>query len=205
MPQAALYVRVSTSDQHLDNQLPDTQQLAKARGWEIVETYAEKVSAVKVRPEFNRMLMDARRGMFEYVVVWSLDRFGRSMLGNLQTVIDLDTKGVHVVSVREPWLDNDVGHVRNLLLGIISWVGEQERLRLTERVRSGIERARRQGVRLGRPPAEIDLARALRLKADGGSLRGIASSLGCSTSALQRAIALSQKPLQFDPQKDGEI
>lgn len=204
MTKVALYVRVSTVDQHTENQVPELEQLAGTRGWEIVATYAENVSAAKVRPEFDRMLRDAHRGRFDCILVWSIDRLGRSMLGNLQVVLDLDRKGVKVISVRESWLDAE-GHVRNLLLGVISWVAEQERLRLTERVRAGVARARRQGVRLGRPKAVIDLARALQLKSEGASLRGIAATLGCSTSVLQRLLAVSQNPLENDPQKHGEI
>lgn len=205
MTRAAIYLRVSTAEQHVDNQAPEVEQLAQSRGWHVVGTYSEKVSAAaKVRPEFDRLLRDAHQGKFEYILVWSLDRLGRSMLGNLQVVLDLDRKGVKVISVRESWLDAE-GHVRNLLLGVISWVAEQERLRLTERVRAGIARARRQGVSLGRPKAAIDLARALQLKSEGASLRTIAHSIGCSTSALQRALAVSQKPLQIDPTKDGEF
>ncbi len=205
MARVAIYYRVSTADQHTDNQAPEVEQLARSRGWEVVGTYSEKVSAAaKVRPEFDRMLKDAHRGKFDYVLVWSLDRLGRSMLGNLQVVLDLDAKGIKVVSARESWLDSE-GHVRNLLLGVLSWVSEQERVRLTERVRSGIARARRQGVHLGRPKANIDLARAHQLKSEGASLRGIASTLGCSTSALQRLLAVSQNPLESDSTNHGEI
>ena len=61
-------------------------------------TYSEKVSAAaKVRPEFDRLLRDAHQGKFEYILVSSLDRLGRSMLGNLQVVLDLDRKGVKVI------------------------------------------------------------------------------------------------------------
>jgi len=189
-PNAALYVRVSTSDQHLDNQLPELRQLAEARGFTIVETYSESVSAAaKTRPAFEKLLRDAHRGKFSVVVVWSLDRFGRSMLGNLTSVLDLDRRGVTVLSVREPWLDLGGSHVRTLLLGIMSWVAEQERLRLGERVRAGIDRARRQGVRLGRPRADVDLDRALALREGGASIRSIAKTLGCSASVVHRAVS----------------
>jgi DNA invertase Pin-like site-specific DNA recombinase len=182
------------------------EQLVRSRGWEIVGTYSERVSAgAKKRPEYERLLKDAHRGQFDTIVVWSLDRLGRSMLGNIAVILELEHKGIQVVSVREGWLDTDSGHVRNLLLGVLSWVAEQERLRLGERVRAGIARARREGVHLGRPRADIDLAEALQLKSEGASLRTMASTIGCSTSALQRLLALSQNPLESDPTKHGEI
>jgi len=98
---SAQYLRVSTTEQSYENQRPDLEALARARGFELVATYAEKVSAVKHRPAFERMLADAHRGKFQVVVVWSLDRLHRSMVGALQTVIDLDRRGVQVISVRE--------------------------------------------------------------------------------------------------------
>jgi len=84
-------------------------------------------------------------------------------------------------------------------------VAEQERLRLGERVRLGITRARKEGVRLGRPKADIDLEQATQLRDRGESLRTIATTLGCSTSALQRALTTYQKPLSGDPQNQGEF
>jgi DNA invertase Pin-like site-specific DNA recombinase len=98
------------------------------------------------------MLKDARRGKFQVLVVWALDRFGRSMVGNLRDVLELDRLGVQVVSVRESWLDTG-SPVRTLLIAIFSWVAEQERSRLIERTKAGVAAARRRGARLGRPRA----------------------------------------------------
>src|SRR5467141_1966984 len=94
---------------------------------------------------------------------WSL---GRSMVGNLQAVLELDRIGVQIVSVREPWLDTS-GPVRSLLIAIFSWVAEQERSRLIERTRAGLDRARREGKRIGRPRVRVDLTKALALKGEG--------------------------------------
>ena len=76
------------------------------------------------------MLKDARRGKFAVLVIWALERFGRSMIGNLSDVLELDRIGVTVVSARETWLDTG-GPVRSLLIAIFSWVAEQERARPT--------------------------------------------------------------------------
>ena len=82
--------------------------------------------------------------------MWSLDRFGRSMAGNVNDALALDAAGVKLISVREPWLDTG-GPVRDLLLAIFSWVAEQELRRLVERTRAGIERARAKGTKSGKP------------------------------------------------------
>jgi len=110
-------------------------------------------------------MMAARTGRFRFLVVWRLDRFGRQMQGNLNDVLELDRVGVEVVSVREPWLGAG-GPARNLLLAIFSWLAEEERRVLVERVRAGMARARKEGRRCGGSapvPAEKIAAAAARV------------------------------------------
>src|SRR5260370_19086105 len=87
---AALYVRGSRSDgsQSLDNQRPEVEQLARARGFEIAHVYEEQASAAKKRPVFDAMMAGARRGRFRALVVWPLGRFGPSMVGNMTSVAE---------------------------------------------------------------------------------------------------------------------
>lgn len=184
---AAMYLRVSTRDQTLENQTPDLERLAKQRGLEIVEVYQEQVSAVKKRPEFERMLEEAHRGRFSVLLVWAIDRFGRSMVANVQSVIELDRRGVQVVSFREPWLDTG-GPVRPLLIAIFSWVAEQERSQLIARTRAGIDHARRKGIRIGRPRVRFDEAKARALIEGGSSLRAVARALDVPLTTLARAL-----------------
>jgi len=184
---AALYLRVSTGEQNLGNQRPDLEQLARVRGLDIAAVYEEKASAVKSRPEFNKLMADAHTGKFGVVIVWALDRLGRSMVGNLTTVLTLDNMGVQVISGREPWLDMG-GPIRSLLIAVFSWVAEQERLRIVERTRAGLDHARAKGIRLGRPKARIDLDAALRLRDEGMSLRDVAKKMKVGTSTLHRAL-----------------
>lgn len=195
----ALYFRVSKSDgsQSTDNQRPEVEQLARGRG-EIVQVYEEQGSAVKHRPAFEVMLRDARRRMFDVLVIWAIDRFGRSMVGNLNDLLELDRLGVQVVSVRESWLDTG-GPVRGLLVAVFSWAAEQERSRLIERTKAGLATARRKGKRLGRPRAErrhgdqrgrrldVDAARAI--LATGVSRREVARQLEVPEATLRRALA----------------
>jgi DNA invertase Pin-like site-specific DNA recombinase len=185
---AAIYLRVSTDRQTTDNQKPEVEQLVRARGYEVVTVYEEQASAVKHRPQYERMLKDAKRGAFKVLVVWALDRFGRSMTGNLNDLLELDRQGVEVVSIREPWLDTG-GPVRSLLIAIVSWVSEQERARLVLRTKAGIERARRRGTKIGRPRVPVDVARARELRAEGMSLRAVASVMDIKYATLCRALA----------------
>lgn len=196
----ALYLRVSTDDgrQDLDNQRPAVAQLARRRGFEIVEVYEEKRSAAKKRPEFERMKVAAHGGKFDAVIVWSLDRLGRSMVGNIRTVVEFDRLGVEVISVQEPWMDTTAAPgVRDLLLAIFSWVAEQERLRISERTKAGLERARKKG-RLGRPRVRVDIERALELTEDQGlSIRAAANKLGVGASTLHRALKAHEQLMEM--------
>jgi DNA invertase Pin-like site-specific DNA recombinase len=187
----AIYLRVSTDLQTTDNQEPECRQLAERRG-EVLSTYAEQGSAVKVRPEFARMMKDAKRGKFDVLVIWALDRFGRSMAGNMADLEELDRLGVQVVSVRESWLDT-TGPTRGLLVAIFSWVAEQERERIAQRTKAGMARAKRHGTKsgrkIGRPKARVDIDEARRLLAEGFSQRTTAKALAVPLGTLQRALA----------------
>ncbi len=191
---AAIYLRVSTDEQTVDNQRLDLEGIAEARGLAIVATYAEYASAAKRRPLFDRMMTDANRGAFQVLLVWSLDRFGRSMAGNVSDALALDGAGVEIVSVREPWLDTG-GPVRDLLLAIFSWVAEQELRRLVERTRAGMQRARANGTRSGKPIGRprrlppLDVERARMMHAAGRSVRAIAMAMRAPRSTVARAIA----------------
>src|SRR5437868_10805782 len=189
---AALYLRVSTDTQTTENQRPDLAQLARTRGWDIVRVYEETGSAAKQRPAFDRMMLDATRGHFNVLAVWSLDRLGRSMQANLATVLELDRLGVLVVSVRESFLDTS-GPVRPLLIAIFGWLAQQERERLIERTKAGLERARRQGRRIGRPRAVVDVAKALALRTQGKSIREVALVLGVGAATLHRALRSEER------------
>ena len=146
----AAYLRVSTGHQTELNQRPQVEQLIAARFARAkVMFYAERISAAKKRPEYERMLHDAKAGKFQVLIVWAVDRFGRSMAGNLNDVLALDAAGVRVVSCRESWLDMQ-GPFRNLLLAIFSWAAEQERRRIAERISAGVARIREHDGSLGR-------------------------------------------------------
>ena len=191
---AAIYLRVSTDGQTHENQRPALEQLAAARGLPLVATYAENASAAHRRPEFDRMMTDARRGAFGVLLVWSLDRFGRSMAGNVSDTLALDRAGVELISLREPWLDMG-GPVRDLLLAIFSWMAEQELHRLVERTCAGLERARLRGTKSGKPIGRprrlrrVELESALTMHATGRSVRAIADAMEVPRSTVARALA----------------
>lgn len=178
---AAIYVRVSTDRQVTSNQLPAL--LARAPD---ALVYEETGSAVKRRPVFDRLLADCRAGRVSTVYVWAIDRLGRSMAGVVALITELTSLGVSVVSVSEPWLDTS-GPTRDLLVAIFGWAAQFERARLVERINAGLDRARRQGTRLGRPPAYAPevLEQARQLVASGLSVRAAAAQAGMSATTLR--------------------
>ena len=184
---AVIYARVSTSEQHAEGQLPECRALVAARGWNLVGERIEVGSAAKHRPVWAELLEQGRRGEFNVLVVWALDRLGRSMHGNLRDVLELEARGVRVVSVREAWLDQS-GPTRDLVLGVLSWVAEQERVRLSDRTKAGLARVKAKGIRLGRPES-IDpttARRAAQLRETGMAWRSIAKQLGVAATTLRR-------------------
>lgn len=190
MPRAVLFLRVSTRDQTVANQLPDLTRIAKARGWEVVERIEETASgAASDRAGFARLFSLVYSRAVDVVGVWAIDRLGRSMPETVRTVLELERAGVELVSVKEPWLDAK-GPVRSLLVSIFSWVAEQERSRLVERTNAGLDRARARGVKLGRPrrTSAIDRGKIAELAAD-FSVRQIAQQLKIPASTVHRAIA----------------
>jgi DNA invertase Pin-like site-specific DNA recombinase len=176
---AALYVRVSTEDQHLDHQEHDLRREAERRGWQVVAVFAEKVSGKRAakRPELEKLRHAAAMNRFQAVLVWSIDRLGRSLLEVLSVVEDLHEHEVGLASLRESAIDT-TSSMGRLVLGIFGAVAEFERRRLSERTISGLAGARRRGKTLGRPskldPGQVAYAVELHNKRHG--MGGVAAA-----------------------------
>ena len=148
MKRAALYMRVSTVDQHPETQLNDLRQMASQRSLEIVAEYTDKISGTKAkRPGLDQMMTDARRGRFDVILVWASDRIARSVKHFLDVLDELDRIGVEYVSFREN-IDT-AGPLGRALVVIIGAIAELE-LQSTDRRRQ--RRARRLAARPSRRP-----------------------------------------------------
>ncbi len=155
MKRVALYLRVSTVDQHPETQVFDLRQLAAQRGFEIVAEYTDKISGTKARrPGLDQMLADARQGRFDVVMVWASDRIARSVKHFLELLDELNHLNIEYVSFREQ-LDT-AGALGRAMVVIIGAIAELERNLIVERVRAGMRRARLEGQRIGRPPLHVD-------------------------------------------------
>ena len=187
---AALYVRVSTLDQHAENQHDELHRYVQVRGWSAA-LYADKgISGAKERRAgLDSLLAAARRRQIDVVVVWRLDRLGRSLRHLIWLLDELAALGVAFVSLGEG-IDTSTPAGR-LQLHVLGAIAEFERERIRERVRAGLVRARKQGKRLGRPPKP--LAPDQLASVAGLSVRAAAKRLGVSKSALGAARQASEK------------
>jgi len=142
----AIYARVSTTEQDTENQLAVLQDWARARGFEVVSVYQEQESAWKAghQSELAKLIEDAHKLKFEAVLVWALDRLSREgSLAILQFIDKLKRYGVKVTSYQESWTEAP-GELAEVLYAIAGWVARMESQRRSERVKAGLERARRE-------------------------------------------------------------
>jgi DNA invertase Pin-like site-specific DNA recombinase len=186
---AAIYARVSTTDQNCENQLEELRRYVTARGWTAGEYMDQGISGAKERrPALDRLLADTKRRRVDVVVCWRLDRLGRNLKHLITLLEELQALGVDFVSLAEG-IDatTPAGKLQMHILGAIA---EFERARIAERVRAGLERAKRSGTRLGRPRATPLPAGAAR----GLTVRSAAASWGVSKSTAARRLAVGQVP-----------
>lgn len=188
----AIYVRVSTSNQSTENQVYELQRVAAARGWEIFGSYADEgISGCKdrtQRPALNSLMKDAVRGKFDLIAVWSIDRLGRSLQHLVETVNELRSVGVDLY-VHQQALDTSTP-AGKLAFSVFGSLAEYERELIRERVKAGLERAKRNGVKLGRPTNLNDTVRAaiVALRSKELSIRQIAKNLKVGTGTVYKVL-----------------
>jgi DNA invertase Pin-like site-specific DNA recombinase len=186
---AAMYLRVSRDDQTTENQRLVLARVAEHRGWVITEIYEDQgISGAKgrdQRPAFDQMLNDAGRGRFSIMMVWSIDRLGRSVLHVANALAELDAAGVSLYSDQQG-IDS-TSPIGRAMLQMASVFGEQERQVIRSRVMAGLDRVRQQGKKLGRPKASAKVEEAIKahLNAGHGILK-VAKLVGVGSGTVQR-------------------
>jgi DNA invertase Pin-like site-specific DNA recombinase len=190
---AALYARVSTGGQTVENQLRELRAVAERHDWQIVAEFSDKgISGAKgreQRPGLDKLLQAVARREVDIVLSWSVDRLGRSLQGLLSFLAELHAKGVDLY-LHQQGLDTSTpaGKALFQMMGVFS---EFERAIIRERVRSGLERAKAQGKVLGRRRNDDPqrLASVQRLRKKGVGIGKIARTLGIGASYVQRVVA----------------
>jgi len=187
---AALYARVSTHDQQtLGLQTEAMRSYIKNRGWGLARQIKDVGSGAKERAARESLLKAARRREVDVIVVWRLDRWGRSVADLMMTLRELGDLGVGFVSLTEALdLTTPAGRA---MAGLLAIFAEFEREILRERVRAGIAQARKKGRRHGRPrTASLKAEEVLRLKAERVSRSEIARRLGIGRTSVRRILAV---------------
>jgi len=150
------YIRVSTKEQDEEVQRRALEEFAGGHGVEIMEWYVDKGESgavpFKSRPVASKLIEDLGKLKPECVLSWSIDRLGRSMLDTMNTILELESRGVRVITVKEEFLQTLDPNIRKLILSILSWIAEYERRRIRERQ----EEAWKHGKQKGRPPKVSD-------------------------------------------------
>jgi DNA invertase Pin-like site-specific DNA recombinase len=188
----AVYIRVSTQEQRTDSQDQELKRYCRQRGWKTLSFYIDKICGAKsTRPELERLMRDIRAGTIERLVVYKLDRLGRSLthlalildeLNRLQVPLIASSQGIDTSN------DNPAGRLQ---LGVLMAVAEFERGIIRERVNAGIAAARTRGVKFGRPATLNGRADEIgKLRAQGLGVRAIARELKMPPSSVYKALQL---------------
>src|SRR5262245_3145481 len=186
---AAIYVRVSTDKQTIENQLRELHRIAERRGWKIVQEYRDAgISGAKgreARPGLDEMLRDAQRRRFDVVMAWAIDRLGRSLIDLLGTIQTLEACGVDLYLDQQA-LDTTTP-AGKLMFQITGAFAEFERSMIRQRINAGLKRAIEAGKQLGRPRIDAALEKRIQdhLRAGKGILK-VAKECGVGSGTVQR-------------------
>lgn len=193
----ALYLRVSTTDQDFRSQRTAVADYCKRRGWTKPAVYAEKASGSKARRTvLDTLMQDARSGKINIVVVYKLDRLGRSLGHFLQIMREFDSLNVGIISASQGIDTTANNPLAKVLINLLGTLAEFEGDQIRERTIAGINSARRRGRRLGRPPIPEpkknqvrSLRRQLNDKKRPMPLREIAKLTGLSIGAVSEILS----------------
>jgi DNA invertase Pin-like site-specific DNA recombinase len=201
MKKCAIYARVSTSDQRVENQLFDLRLFAEQRGYEVAAEYTDiGVSGSKARrPGLDTLLRDARKRKFAVVIVAAFDRLARSTKHFLTVIDELDSLGVEFVSKRENIATD--GAMGRLFITLISSIAELEAELIKERVRAGIRRRKLEGLPVGRQPLDVDHDAIVTDRLRGMSLTNVAKRHGVSRASVVRWVRVARQQ-GLAPQSD---
>jgi DNA invertase Pin-like site-specific DNA recombinase len=189
MKRAALYVRVSTDRQTVENQIARLTEIAKGRGWQIVETFSDAgisgSKGRKDRPRLDEMLKQAQRRRLDVVMAWAIDRLGRSLIDLLSTIQHLEACGVDLYLDQQA-IDTTTPSGK-LMFQVTGAFAEFERSLIRQRIHAGLKRSVANGKTLGRPlndPEAVDKARQWLGK--GLGINKVARQVGLSNSTVAR-------------------
>ncbi len=189
----AIYARVSTTDQTNTIQVRELTEYVERRGWEIAGIYQDQMSGAKVsRPGLYQLMADARLRKFDAVLVWKLDRFGRSLVHCVNAIQDLQSLGIRFIAISQGLDTDESNPASKLLTHILAAVAQFERELIRERVSSGMRAAKAHGTKtgnaIGRPRRVFDREEVLRFRQAGMSIEGISRHMHVGVGTIARVI-----------------
>lgn len=187
MKSCAIYARVSTSEQNCEIQVNELREYAERRGWKIILILEEKISGTKSsRPQLKELQKIVASRKVDVVLIWKLDRLFRSLKDLLTMLQDWSDLGVELCSLKDN-VDMSTSSGR-LLMHLIGAFAEFEAALIRQRVQSGLDNAKRKGVKLGRPCLQADAGKARKLRESGMTIRQIAKELGIGNGSVQKLL-----------------
>jgi len=185
----AIYGRVSTQDQHVDNQVLELRKYCNARTLTVWREFLDiGISGSKEsRPQFDLMMNEARKRKFDVLIVWKLDRLSRSLKHLLNTLDELNALNISFIDYSNN-LDTTTAQGR-LMFQMVGAFAEFERSLIRERVKLGLQHAKAKGKQLGRPKLDVDTNKLFNLRNDGLSIRKIATALHISIGSVHKTLA----------------
>ena len=190
---AVAYLRVSRSDLDLRNQKIAIEEYAALNKIEVVEYFWDEITGAsdpRSRKGFQAMLQYIQEYNIQIVIVYALDRIGRSFKEVQNVIWAIENLGVTLISVREHWLQTLDQSIRSLVLSILTWAADFERKLISERTKQGLEKARLEGKHIGRPRKldEKKIKEIKKLRKKGLSIRSLARIYNVSPRTIQRVL-----------------
>jgi len=192
----AIYSRVSTDGQTVDNQLLDLSAVAEHQGWSVVKVFSDEgisgANGREKRPAYDELCKGAIRQEFDVIMSWSVDRLGRSLQHLVTFLGEIHSKGVDLY-LHQQGIDTTTpaGKAMFQMCGVFA---EFERAMIQERVKAGLARAKAQGKTLGRPRVKKNVEKAvLAARAEGTGKRKISKQLGIGVSTVNRVLAEAKR------------
>lgn len=196
----AIYARVSTKDQNCEIQLKELRRYAAIQEWEVIEEYVDTgwSGAKASRPAMNRLMKDARSRKFDTVIVYKLDRWGRSVINLVNSIAELLSFGIRFLSTTQPIDTDESSPTGRLLMNILAAFAEFEREIIHERIAAGLKKVRetgrtKSGKPIGRPVLIIDRQAMWDRRIEGATIRELQDEFKLSRGTVQRVLAMNKQ------------
>ena len=190
---AVIYARVPTTDQTNAIQVRELKEYVERRGWELVGVYQDQMSGAKAsRPGLDQLMADARRRKFDAVVVWKLDRFGRSLVHCISGIQELASLGIRFIATTQGLDTDESNPASSLMMHILAAIAQFERSIIAERVSAGMKAAKTHGTKtgnaVGRPRRIFNRDEVVRLRETGLSIEKISEKMSIGVGTVVRVL-----------------